>query len=68
MERVTVGVAAKKLGISESAIPQRIHRGTIPSLRGEDGRTYVGDCSVRKAAKKGMIRLSSQHTAEIPRC
>lgn len=41
MERVTVGVAAKKLGVSESAIRQRIHRGTIPSLRGEDGRTYV---------------------------
>ena len=41
MERVTVGVAAKKLGISESAVRQRIHRGTMPALRGEDGRTYV---------------------------
>jgi predicted ArsR family transcriptional regulator len=41
VERVTVGAAAKKLGISESAIRQRIHRGTMLSLRGEDGRTYV---------------------------
>jgi excisionase family DNA binding protein len=38
---VTVGVAAKKLGVSESALRQRIHRGTMPALRGEDGRTYA---------------------------
>ena len=41
MERVTIAEAAKQLGVMQEAIRQRIHRGTIDSHKGEDGRTYV---------------------------
>jgi hypothetical protein len=41
MERVTVAVAAKRLGISKGAVRARIRRGTIGHERDEDGRVYV---------------------------
>ena len=40
-ERLSVPEAAKALGISEGALRQRLHRGSIESERGEDGRVYV---------------------------
>ena len=40
-ERLSVPEAAKLLGISEGALRQRLHRGSIESEKGEDGRVYV---------------------------
>jgi hypothetical protein len=40
-ERLSVPEAAKALGISEGALRQRLHRGSIDSEKGEDGRVYV---------------------------
>ena len=41
IDRVTVPEAAKRLNISEGAIRQRIHRGTLHADRDETGRVYV---------------------------
>jgi hypothetical protein len=38
---LSVPEAAKVLGISEGALRQRLHRGSIPSEKGDDGRVYV---------------------------
>src|SRR5215204_6827112 len=40
-ELLSVPEAAKVLGISEGALRQRLHRGSIPSEKGDDGRVYV---------------------------
>ena len=40
-ERLSVPEAANRLGISEGALRQRLHRGSIESEKGEDGRVYV---------------------------
>ena len=41
IDRVTVPEAAKQLKITEGAIRQRIHRGTLRSDKDSDGRVYV---------------------------
>jgi len=41
IDRVTVPEAAKRLGVSEGALRQRVHRGTIEHERDEEGRVYV---------------------------
>src|SRR3954454_18059514 len=41
MDLVTVYEAAKRLGISEGAVRQRIHRGSLESDKDKDGRVYV---------------------------
>jgi len=41
IDRVTVYEASKRLGISEGAVRQRIHRGTLESERDESGKVYV---------------------------
>ena len=41
IDRVTVSEAAKRLGVSEGAIRQRIHRDTIDHDKDEEGRVYV---------------------------
>ncbi len=40
-ERVTIQEAARRLGISESAIRKRVQRGTLHHQKGGDGRVYV---------------------------
>ena len=40
-ERVTIQEAARRLGVSESAIRKRVQRGTLQHLKGRDGRVYV---------------------------
>jgi excisionase family DNA binding protein len=40
-ERLTVRQAAQYLGVSESAIRQRIHRNTLPHEKDENGRLYI---------------------------
>ncbi len=40
-ERFTVPEAARRLGISEGALRQRINRGTIEHEKDADGRVYV---------------------------
>ena len=40
-ERLTVYQASKRLGISESAVRQRVHRGTLVSSKDENGRLVV---------------------------
>ncbi len=40
-DRVTVYEAAKRLGLSEGAIRQRIHRGKLETDKDETGRVYV---------------------------
>ncbi len=40
-DRVTVPEAAKLLNISEGAVRQRIHRGTLRTDKDTDGRVYV---------------------------
>jgi excisionase family DNA binding protein len=39
--RVTVQEAAKRLGVTESAVRKRVERGTIPHDKEDDGRVYV---------------------------
>jgi len=41
IDRVTVYEASKRLGITEGAVRQRIHRGTLESERDDHGRVYV---------------------------
>jgi hypothetical protein len=41
VERLSVGEAAKALGVTRDAIHKRIRRGTIEHEQGEDGRFYV---------------------------
>jgi len=41
IDRVTVPEAAKLLRISEGAVRQRIHRGTLRTDKDEEGRVYV---------------------------
>jgi hypothetical protein len=40
-QRVTITVAADRLGITEAAVRKRIERGTIDATKGDDGRSYV---------------------------
>ncbi len=40
-ERLTIQDAARRLGVSESAIRKRVSRGTLRHYKGDDGRTYV---------------------------
>ncbi len=40
-ERVTTQEAARRLGVSESAIRKRVQRGTLQHQKGGDGRVYV---------------------------
>jgi hypothetical protein len=40
-DRVTVYEAAKRLGVSEGAVRQRIHRGKLQTDKDETGRVYV---------------------------
>jgi predicted transcriptional regulator len=41
LERVTIPEAASRLGVTQSAVRQRIRRDSISWEKGEDGRTYV---------------------------
>jgi hypothetical protein len=41
IDRVTVYEASERLGITEGAVRQRIHRGTLESERDDQGRVYV---------------------------
>lgn len=41
LERATIYQASQRLGISESAVRQRIHRGTLESGKDENGRLVV---------------------------
>ncbi len=41
LERVTIPEAAERLGITQSAVRQRIRRGSISWEKGPDRRTYV---------------------------
>jgi magnesium-transporting ATPase (P-type) len=41
VQRLTLAEAAQLLGISKSAVRQRVRRGTLRSDKGEDGRVYV---------------------------
>src|SRR5919107_2069779 len=41
VDRVTVPEAAKMMGVTQSAIRKRVHRGTIPWDKDHEGRTYV---------------------------
>jgi hypothetical protein len=41
VQRATLAEAAELLGISKSAVRQRVRRGTLRSDKGEDGRVYV---------------------------
>ena len=41
IDRVMVPEAAKLMNISEGAVRQRIHRGTLRSDKDDDGRVYV---------------------------
>ena len=40
-DKVTVSEAAKRLGVSEGAVRQRIHRGKLETDKDETGRVYV---------------------------
>src|SRR5215207_1637187 len=41
VDRVTVPEAAKMMGVTQSAIRKRVHRGTIPWDKDHEGRIYV---------------------------
>src|SRR5215212_5184854 len=41
VDRLTVQEAARRLGVSEGAVRKRVSRGTIPHVKGLDGRVYV---------------------------
>lgn len=39
--RVGISEAAKRLGMTPAAVRKRVHRGTLPAEKGEDGNWYV---------------------------
>lgn len=58
-ERVTIQEAARRLGVSESAIRKRIQRGTLQHQKGQDGRVYVyldtGEDTVQTPVRNEMV-------------
>jgi|SRR5918994_2296898 hypothetical protein len=66
-ELLSVPEAAKVLGISEGALRQRLHRGSIPSEKGDDGRVYVvitrNSVSDNAHNKAGESTVSDEITA-----
>ncbi len=61
-ERVTIQEAARRLGVSESAIRKRVQRGTLQHQKGGDGRVYVyldigetGEDTVRDTSRDELV-------------
>ena len=61
-ERVTIQEAARRLGVSESAIRKRVQRGTLQHLKDRDGRVYVyldmgetGEDKIRDASRDELV-------------
>lgn len=61
-ERVTIQEAARRLGVSESAIRKRVQRGTLQHHKGGDGRVYVyldlgeaGEDNVRDTSRDELV-------------
>ncbi len=58
-ERVTIQEAARRLGVSESAIRKRVQRGTLQHQKGGDGRVYVyldtGEDTVQTPVRDGLV-------------
>jgi excisionase family DNA binding protein len=50
VERLSVGEAAERLGVTRDAIHKRISRGSIRHEKGEDGRLYVSVDTTQTAA------------------
>jgi hypothetical protein len=59
--RVTVPEAAKMMGVTQSAIRKRVHRGTIPWDKDHEGRiyVYVEPSEMRPETRGGKARDTS---------
>ena len=67
MGRVTVPEAAKMMGVTQSAIRKRVHRGTIPWDKDHEGRlyVYVEPSEMRPETRGGKARdTSAGHSGE----
>jgi hypothetical protein len=74
VDRVTVPEAAEMMGVTQSAIRKRVHRGTIPWDKGHEGRIYVYvDLSEMSPETRGQgtghVRgtVSGRATGSLPR-
>ena len=73
VERLSVGEAAERLGVTRDAIHKRITRGSIKHETGEDGRIYVyvdtsttvADASTDKSNVEVMERLIANLEREL---
>jgi excisionase family DNA binding protein len=63
MERLTVGEAAERLGISKQAVRKRVQRGTLPHVKQSDGHVYVYlDSETRPMEQKAGVEDDRQTT------
>jgi hypothetical protein len=66
-ERVTVAEAAKRLGISESAVRKRVQRDQIDHDRGEGGKLYVYLSSRDKVADSVQDEVRDRYITFLER-
>jgi DNA-binding Lrp family transcriptional regulator len=66
-ERVTVAEAAKRLGISESAVRKRVQRDQIDHERGEDRKLYVYLSSRDKVADSVQDEVRDRYITFLER-
>ena len=61
VDRVTVPEAAEMMGVTQSAIRKRVHRGTIPWDKDHEGRiyVYVEPSEMRPETRGGKARDTS---------
>jgi excisionase family DNA binding protein len=73
VERLSVGEAAERLGVTRDAIHKRIHRGTIEHEKGDDGRFYVyvdtskteADTSTDESKDKSKVEVLERLIARL---
>jgi hypothetical protein len=64
LDRVLVAVAAKRLGISESAVRKRVERGQIPHEKDDNGRLWVYVARATRPEETGSETSSTQRRDE----
>ncbi len=66
VDGLTVQEAARRLGVSEGAVRKRVARGTIPHVKGPDGRVYVHlDNGVDDGQDEGVYPHNSALTSQL---
>jgi excisionase family DNA binding protein len=69
VDRVTVAEAAEMMGVTQSAIRKRVHRGTIPWEKDGEGRIYVyvdlSEMSIETRGGKARDTSAGQSREEL---